>query len=180
MTTPSELENVAQPEKQSQPVEDNARKFRVEPLDPEFLEKAKSSFLLTVDWFEVGEENEVKLAKKTYQDGTVKTYLVSKITKDGSRETVRKEITDENEYLKLLEGSVCHLEKMRYEFDYEQNGIVFDVKYDAFTNSDLRMLEVDADSEAERNFFELSDFPSDLTEVTGEMQYYGYRVASIV
>lgn len=176
MTTLSELENTAQP----QPVEDNARKFLVEPLDSKFLEKAKSAFLLTVDWFETGEDNEVKVAKKTYEDGTVKTYLVSKITKDGSRETVRREITDENEYLKLLEESVCHLEKMRYEFDYEQNGTVFDVKYDVFSDSDLRVLEVDADGEEERNAFELNDFPSELTEVTGEMQYYGYRVASIV
>lgn len=179
MTSPAELESATQPEKLKEAVEDNARKFLVGPIGPELLE-GESSFLLATDWLVTGEDSETKVARKTYKDGTVKMFLISKTTKEGRRETVRQEITDENKYLELLEKSKSHLEKMRYEFDYEQNGTVFDVKYDVFSNSDLRILEIDADSEEERNSFELGDFPSELSEVTGDMQYYGYRVASIV
>lgn len=179
MTYSTKPENQSQPGAQKDIVDDNARKFLVKPLDAAFLEKSKTSFLLATDWLETGEDSERKVAHKTYTNGETKIFLISKTTKDGRRISERQPISQE-EYAKLLEESVSHLEKMRYEFDYEQNGTVFDVKYDVFSNSDLRVLEVDAATEEERNSFELSDFPSKLTEVTGEMQYYGYRVASIV
>jgi hypothetical protein len=179
MTYSTKPENQSQPGGQKDIVDDNARKFLVKPLDAAFLEKSKTSFLLATDWLETGEDSERKVAHKTYTNGEIKIFLISKTTKDGRRISERQPISQE-EYAKLLEESVSHLEKMRYEFDYEQNGTVFDVKYDVFSNSDLRVLEVDAATEEERNSFELSDFPSKLTEVTGEMQYYGYRVASIV
>ena len=54
------------------------------------------------------------------------------------------------------------------------------MKFDAFSKGELYMLEVDAPSEEERNAFKPSDFPFKLTEVTGDMNYYGYRVADIL
>jgi len=42
------------------------------------------------------------------------------------------------------------------------------------------MLEVDASDERERNSFSPDDFPADLEEVTGDIRYYGYRVAEII
>lgn len=179
MTSPFELEVQSEPEKPKEIVEDNARKFLVGPLDSAFLEKSKSVFLLTTNWLVMGEDTETKLAHKAYPDGTVKILLISKTTKDGHRNSEKQEI-DEDEYTKLLEKSVGRLAKTRYEFDYEQNGTVFDVKYDVFSDSNLHVLEVDAPSEEERDSFKPSDFPSELSEVTGDMQYYGYRVTGIV
>ncbi len=40
------------------------------------------------------------------------------------------------------------------------------------------MLEADAASEEEKEFFSPDEFPAELTEVTGDTRYYGYRVAS--
>ena len=54
------------------------------------------------------------------------------------------------------------------------------MKFDAFAKGELYILEVDAPSEDERNAFNLGDFPFKLTEVTGNMSYYGYRVADIL
>jgi hypothetical protein len=51
------------------------------------------------------------------------------------------------------------------------------MKYDEFADDELRLLEVDAASEEERGAFSPSDFPSKLDEITGDMQYYGYRIA---
>ncbi len=38
-------------------LDDNARKFTVEPIDPQFLDEHNAtSFTLAVDWLETGEE----------------------------------------------------------------------------------------------------------------------------
>lgn len=161
-------------------LDDNARKFTVDTIDATYLEDNKAtSFELTVDWLEIGEDDEKKVAHKKFDNGDVQILLISKVTKDGSR-TSEKEAITEKAYRELLTSSVLHLKKTRYEFTYTQGGIPFAIKYDEFGEGSLRVLEVDASSEEERSSFNPNEFPVPLVEVTGDMQYYGYRIASIV
>ncbi len=148
-----------------------------EAIDPTFLEEHEaSSFVLAVDWLETSEDNEKKVAYKRLDNGDVQILLISKIAK-GSNRTSEKERINEEKYRELLDSSILHLKKRCYEFTYTQNDVPFSVKYDEFADGELCMLEVDALSEEERNSFSLRDFPSELIEVTGDVQYYGYRVA---
>lgn len=167
------------PEKKEK-LEDNARKFTAEALDSEFLDVHNvSSFTLIVDWLETGEDIEVKVAHKKFDNGEVQILLIAKTTKEGNRVSEKEKI-DEGRYEELKASSVQHLEKKRYEFEYEQNGILFSVKYDEFADGKLNMLEVDAPSEEQRDSFNPADFPAKLEEVTGDMRYYGYRVAEVI
>lgn len=161
-------------------LDDNARKFITETIDSKFLtENNASSFILTTDWLETGEDNEKKLAYKEFDNDEIQILLIAKVTKNGSRTSEKEKITAA-EYEELLESSILRVEKKRYEFTYTQNNIPFTVKYDEFAESELRILEVDAASEDARDSFNPSDFPAKLTEVTGDVQYYGYRVASAI
>lgn len=54
------------------------------------------------------------------------------------------------------------------------------MKYDEFTDSGLRVLEVDAGTETDRASFIPNQFPYELTNVTGEIEYYGYRIADLI
>lgn len=167
------------PEKKEK-LEDNARKFITEVLDSKFLEdNDASSFTLTVDWLETGEDTEVKVAHKKFDNGEVQILLIVKTTKDGNRISEKEKITEEK-YEQHKASAVLHLKKKRYEFEYEQNGTRFSVKYDEFADGTLNMLEVDALSDRQRESFSPDDFPAKLKEVTGNMRYYGYRVAEIM
>lgn len=166
------------PEKK-QTLEDNARKFTLEPIDPQFLnEHNATSFTLIVDWLETAEDNEKKLAYKKFDDATVQILLIAKVT-NGDNRTSEKEKIPEEKYKELLGSSILHLEKKRYEFTYTQNDIPFSIKYDEFADGKLCLLEVDAANEEERSAFSPADFPSELDEVTGDMRYYGYRVGAL-
>jgi hypothetical protein len=167
------------PEKKEK-LDDNARKFVIKALDPEFLEtNGVSSFTLTVDWLKTGEDNEVKVARKEFENGETQILLITKTTKGGNRTSEKEKITQER-YQQLRASSVRQLEKKRYEFEYEQNGTRFSVKYDEFANGKLSMLEVDASNAVERSSFRPDDLPVKLEEVTGDIRYYGYRVTEIV
>jgi hypothetical protein len=159
-------------------VEDNARKFTLDNIDPAFLaEHGAVSFKLILDWLETGEDNDKKLAYKEMKDGEVQTLLISKVTENGNRSADRKKISV-MEYMDLLKSSVVRVEKTKHEFKYEQEGITFTLKYDVFSDG-RKMLEVDAPSEKDRNKFKPEAFPYKITEVTGNMDYYGYRVAKL-
>lgn len=167
------------PEKKEK-LDDNARKFITGALDPEFLEKHNAtSFTLTVDWLETDEDNEKKVAYKRFDNGESQILLITKVTKDGNRTAEKEKITEE-QYQKLRGSSKPHLEKRRHEFGYTQNGALFSVKYDEFTDGKLRLLEVDASTEEERSTFNPDDFPGKLDEITGDMRYYGYRIAGVL
>lgn len=169
-----------QQERQKEVLDDNARKFVVGGIDPEFLkENGATAFTLTVDWLEIDKDSETKVAHKKFDNGDIQILLISKITTGGNR-TSEKEAITERKYKELLGSSILHLEKKRYEFEYIQNRISFSVKYDEFANSKLCIVEVDAPTEEERNAFNPNDFPSALSEVTGEVDYYGYKVANMV
>lgn len=166
--------------KKKETFDDNARKFTVETLDPQFLNEHRAvSFTLIVDWLELGKDSEKKIAHKKFDNGDVQILLITKITKDNSRTSEKEKITEEK-YKDLHGSSVIHLEKRRFEFEYSQNNTLFSIKYDEFADSELRILEVDASNEAERSAFDPNEFPSKLVEVTGDRRYYGYRVAEIV
>lgn len=171
--------NANSPEKKVT-VDDNARKFIIERFDEDFLDSHNaSSFILTTDWLETNEDDETKLAHKEFKNGDIQILLISKVIKDGKR-TSNKEPLSQEAYEELLQTSVLHLAKERYEFDYEQDGITFSIKYDEFQNGEFCILEVDASSDEERALFDLSTFPYLAEEVTGDMRYYGYRVAETI
>lgn len=159
-------------------VEDNARKFLVDNIDPSFLVEHRAIFYkLILDWLETGEDTDKKLALKEMKDGEIQTLLISKVTDNGNRIVDKKKISVE-EYMNLLESSVVRVKKTRYEFQYQQEGVTFVIKYDEFDGG-LRMIEVDASNEEDRNKFKPEAFPYKVSEVTGNMSYYGYRVAGL-
>jgi hypothetical protein len=161
-------------------IDDNARKFISEPIDRSFLQDHHAkSFTLTTDWLETSEESEKKIAYKEYDNGDIQILLISKHTTDGKRSTVKEKITGE-EYNTLLGSSILRVEKRRHEFEYIQNDIAFSVNFDEFTAAGLNVVEIDASKDEERNIFDPSDFPAKLAEVTGDMSYYGYRIAHIL
>lgn len=161
-------------------LDDNARKFLVAPISSDFLvDNRASSFVLVIDWLEANEDNEKKVVYKQFDNGDTQILLISKVTLDGSRTSVKEPIS-EDEYEKLIALSVLHLEKRRYEFDYVQSGVTYSLKYDEFGDKKLCMLEVDGGDEDSRSAFRSSDFPASLDEVTGDMKYYGYRVADVI
>ena len=161
-------------------MDDNARKFIIEPLALGFLkEHNATSFVLTTDWLETNEDTERKLVYKKYETGEVAILLITKVTKEGKRVSEKNKIT-EQEYTKLLTSAILRVEKRRYEFNFPQGDVVFSIKYDEFINSDLKILEVDASGEIERNKFDPKDFLVTLKEVTGDIRYYGYRIAGVL
>lgn len=166
--------------KKKETLDDNARKFIVEVIDSRFLEEnSASSFTLIVDWLETSEDNEKKVAYKKFDNGDAQILLIAKVTKNGHRTSEKEKITEET-YKELLSSSILHLEKKRYEFEYTQNDVLFSMKYDDFSDSKLCMLEIDASNAEERQSFNPADFPAKLEEVTGDMQYYGYRIADTI
>ncbi len=73
------------PEKQ-QVIADNARKFIVENIDVSLLTgEGVTSFKLTTDWLKTGEDDEEKIVRKEFPDGTIQTLHIAKVTVDGNR-----------------------------------------------------------------------------------------------
>lgn len=160
--------------------DDNARKFITPVLDQQFLtDNSAVSYMLIVDYIETVEDSERKIVYRQYDSGVTKILSITKVTKDGSRTAEKKSIT-KAEYDKLLPSSVLHIEKKRNEFAITQNGVEYEAKYDEFSNSSLRMIEVDAASEELRAIFDPTVFHYDLREVTGDVRYYGYHVAEML
>lgn len=177
---PAEIPQNRPDQEKREVLDDNARKFIVGRLDESFLhEHEAASYRLIVDWLEMNEDHETKVAYKDFGKGNIQILLIAKTIIDGNRISEKKKIT-EKEYEQLKSSSIQYLEKMRYEFIYTQNGISFSMKYDEFVEGNLRILEVDALNEIEREAFNPNDFPIELEEVTGNTQYYGYRVAEVL
>lgn len=161
-------------------LDDNARKFVVGGLEADFMTQFDvTSYVMTTDWLVTDEDSETKLAHKAFDDGELQILLISKRTVDGNR-TSRKEKITQEEYEKLLTSSILRVTKKRYEFEYAQAGVTYDIKLDEFTDGTLTVLEVDANTEDDRLAFDPTTFPAKLKEVTGTIDYYGYRVANVV
>ena len=165
-TTMHEVSPSTNPE-QGEATPDNAIKFIVgAPVPPEFLDQHGASKLtLTVDWIDISDSSETKLARKELADGTIQLLLISKVSENGER-TSKKRPLSQSEYDQLLDQSVRRLSKVRYEFSYPQNSLVFDAKYDVYNDSD-QILEIDASSSQAREAFDPTVFPCNLTEVEG-------------
>jgi len=181
---------VTNPEKREL-LEDNARKFVLgaEDISPAFLEQREATaFTLISSWLEIREGYEKKLAHKTFTNGKVQILLVEKFGEGNNRATPPKKEITQAEYEKYLidTPAVLRIEKNRHEFVYEQSGVRFAMKYDEFAGSALRMLEVDAEDkdEEKRKAFDFGAFARELsielTEVTGQMEYYGHRIAGVI
>lgn len=163
-----------------QTLDDDARKFIVGKIDNDFMKQFDvTSFVMITDWLTTDEDSETKLAHKAFDDGRLQILLISKHTEDGKRTSRKEEITQE-EYEKLLESSVLRLKKKRHEFAFTQADVAYDIKLDEFSDSPLSILEVDAANEDDRLAFDPTTFPAALNEVTGMIDYYGYRIASLV
>lgn len=161
-----------------QTLDDNARKFTLNPIDPQFLtEHQATTYTMIADWLETGDDDEKKIVYKQFNTGNIQILLISKVTVGDSRTTVKQKITAK-QYEELLADSTLCIVKNRSEFAYIQNGISFDMKYDEFAGSKLCILEVDGASEQARHSFDPSGFPAPLVEVTGNTRYYGYRTAT--
>jgi len=161
-------------------IDDNARKFTLDVIDSDFLRRQKAiSYDLTVDWLITDAASEKKIVHKKLDTGEVQYFLIEKVIEGEKRKTDKKRISEE-EYRSHLGSSMLRVEKRRFEFDLTQNNLLFKVKYDEFANSKVRMVEVDADTEADRNAFRPTDFPFKLTEVTGDVRYYGYHVKEVI
>lgn len=159
-------------------LDDNARKFILDGLSAVFLDEYDAtSFALTTDWLKTDEDSEEKLVYKQFSNGDVQTLLIRKVTSNGNRTSVKEKITEEK-YRELKASSKLQVEKNRSEFSYPQGDVMLSMKYDEFIDSKLRVLEVDAAIDTERNLFVTNEFPVRLIEVTGNLSYYGYRVAS--
>ena len=161
------------------PVDDNARKFTLEPLSTGFLDDVRAtSFNLTIDWLEMAEETEVKLSRKAYDDGNTQLYRIEKRTVDGNRTSTKVPIS-QDKYDRLLANSVLRIEKRRHEFKYVQGHVLFDMKYDEFKDSPLRILEVEEIEGEKGEHFQPAEFMLPLTEVSDDPQYTGYHIADM-
>lgn len=168
------------PEHANDAIDDNARKFILESLPEEFLDAmGASAFDLTSDWIQLGVE-EIKLARKKFDDGRVETLKITKVTdENGNRTSIKLPIDDEKEYDKGLKSSLRRVVKRRYGFKYTQNGHEYDVKYDVFEGGLLHMIEVEGTQE-ERDGFDYMDFMVPLFEVTKDPRYTGSEVVSVL
>lgn len=157
---------------------DNARKFVVHNLDSTILngdDTLRCNF--PTDWLETDENTEKKIVRKVYDDGKVQMLLISKTTENGKRISEKKPLK-QDEYDSLLGSSQLRVEKNRYSFNYIQGDIVFKINYDEFVDSELKIIEVDAETEELRAMFDPNEFPAELEEVaTGDRSYEGFRVA---
>jgi hypothetical protein len=165
-----------------QTLDDDARKFVAPRLDSSILsEHNATSFNLVIDWIKVDGDMEEKIVRKELPSGEIQILKISKQTGAGNRRP-KREIISEEEYQRLMDlhKPTRHVEKRRHEFKLVQNGVTFLVKYDEFKGGNFRMLEVDAGSESERKLFNPSKFPANLAEVTGNTNYYGYKITEVL
>ena len=170
---------VSQPEKK-EAIDDNARKFILDAIDPQFLRGGGAiSYDLVTDWLITDAASEKKVVYKKFESREVEYFAIEKISDGRGRKTNKKKIS-EGEYKILLGSSILRSAKRRSDFNFVQNGTSFAMKYDEFPNEKLHMLEIDAATETERTKFNIDEFPFKLTEVTGDLRYYGYRVAETI
>lgn len=164
------------------PIADNARKFIVAGFDESLLTgEGVKTYLLTTNWLKTGEDDETKLARKDFDNGAVEMLFIEKVTENGKRNAFKHPI-NEDEYNEKLARSTVEVIKERFELNVMQDGVEFTMKYDKFVGpNNLRMLEVDATNEEDReSFTPTAFFVGAFEEVTGDRGYEGYRVADKV
>jgi len=174
---------LSSPEKNKQ--KDDARKFVIDgPLSRELLDQHHAGgYNMTVDWTVIGAGSETKIACKEYDDGSFGIWRVAKVKEGASRSVEREELSLEK-YAEAVSRPVKHLEKRRYEFELEQNGIRFSLKYDNIEHDILFLLEVDAATPDLRARFDADAFAATygygITEVSGKSEYEGHAIVDFL
>lgn len=97
---------------------------------------------------------------------------------EGGNRTAQKKPISDDDYKRYLEHATLHIEKRRFEFDFALAGITFALKYDEFTDSQLRVLEVGAKTPKDKGSFTPESFPYPLKEVSSDASFTGFRVAT--
>ena len=167
-------------------VDDNARKFIVEPIESDLIAPDRSKVQdMTFHWTDTRADFESKVVEKlyVYEDKEPEIRQIAKKTDEqGKRKSTPEDIA-RGTFLQVCADfpDMPHLEKRRTEFFVLQNGISYRLKYDEFTGYNFYMVEVDTNPAADMTDQDLSDFdPSDffvsIAEVTGEPAYTGYRI----
>lgn len=165
---------------QKEVVDDNARKFLIEPLSPEFLRGA-SLVTLTTHFL----DDQKKIVHKVYPKsekhpkGKIEIWSIRKvIDEDGNRTAERQQMPEKDyNYEELRRDSLFTYKKDRFQFNYPaKNGVRFSCSYDEFEDGKLCMLEVNAPSKEARNSFNPETFPIPLTEVSGVPGYTGSEI----
>ena len=174
------VENPTSSPEKRETKKDDARKFIIGAIDHVFLEQHGADARdMTVDWTEVSANSETKVVRKIDDNGLMETWKITKVKVDGSR---NKDVVavDPDKYDDLVAETVYHLEKRRYEFHYEQNGIKYTLKYDVLEDGLFYLLEVDAEDPELRARFDKDLFARqeqyELIEVSGDEAYEGYRI----
>ena len=185
-----ELDSPATPERKKEPADDNARKLVLLKIDAEKLtEIGAHTYDMEVQWVDTSEDSESKIVRKrnAYDETDVRTLLIAKSMVDGKRSTHREPVKyeDFSQFRKEYEGQP-YLTKRRSEFMYVQDGVEYALKYDEFKigikpgggQRLFCMLEVDADSDEQRDKFDPGAFElaQIYAEVTGNPDYTGYRI----
>ena len=170
----------ATPEKK-EALDDNALKFIIGDIDlSSVTDNDVTAYLMTTDWIDIGADDEEKLVIKHYTDGTIDWLRIKKVIDESGGRKSKKVPISEMEYIAALVDSKITVVKTRTDFTYTQNDIVFKLTYDEFDGSPLRIMEVDAKDEQQRISFKPTMFPAGLESVTGDIRYYGYRVADML
>lgn len=177
-------------EVEPKPVEDNARKLVLFQLDQDKLRAFDATtYDMEIQWIDTSDDFETKVVCKVYDsdERDPQVLKISKSTVDGKRLTTREPISYE-EFVEIKERhqGKPHLTKRRSEFDYEQDGVQYAMKYDEFRVGQridgaqqlFCMLEVDAVTEDQRERFDPELFePSQIyAEATGNPNYTGYKI----
>lgn len=163
-------------------LDDNARKFIADPIEARMLEElGAKSFNLDVYWLETGEDSERKVVHKQFDDGEVMRLEVTKVRDKETGERVSKKVPiEEPDFVIAKTAAALSLKKRRHEFSFIQDGEEFLTKYDEFEGSDLHMIEIDGSNGVDRMSFDPDRFFVDLTEVTPDRRYEGYRLALLI
>lgn len=159
---------------------DDARKFVTTSFGDAFLKRHNAeTFNLTTDWLFGGDSCEIKIVCRQYSDRGDRYHLITKYADGTTRRSYKLEL-QEKAYLRLTKSSCAHLEKERCEFDFVQDHVPFILKLDRYGVKGYCVLEVDAASrqEADRRSFRPDRFPYELREVSGDLRYYGIRLAT--
>lgn len=185
------------PEREQKQVDDNDRKFVLTPVeDGEFNPVYEKAYDMTTWWLIAEDNREKKLVHKVFHSGVEEYWLITKKTDGKNRKSDKVLLytdadTDAEVDADALKGIMELVgnrddssRKARYELSYVQGDIKYNLKYDVFIDSYLRVLEVDSVSKRaeERDAFDPRAFEGlfqhsfALEEVTGQAAYTGHNV----
>lgn len=175
-------------ESEPRPVDDNARKFIVTPIDPESIASVRvAAYDMTVYWTDTGVDTETKVVRKVYVDEQREDeilHIKKKKSADGTRKSLKTPISlREFELTPFDYPGMPVLGKKRTELTVIQDGDDYVLKYDELVNGTFFMFEAeppkwigDANKDEYIANFDPSRFFEVIEEVSGNPDYEGYRI----